>query len=123
LQADEDVVERDGLGAEHVRQPQPRLPPPNIGPHDEAKRLVVRPGLRGWEGEPLVRLRRWIADRVGAMRGRDPAHDPFLALLRRGRVRKKKDDADRNQIHEALHSLSSSIVPHQPPRPASGAFD
>src|SRR5262249_23133805 len=63
-------------------------------------------GLRRGKGEPLVRLRRRIADRVGAVRGRDPAHDPCLALLRRERVRKKKDDADRNQIHEP-HRLSS----------------
>src|SRR5439155_12905188 len=37
LQAHEHVVEGDGLRAEYVAQPQPRLPSPNIGPHDQAK--------------------------------------------------------------------------------------
>src|SRR5262249_38423592 len=82
---------------------------------------VVRPGLRGGKGEPLIRLRRRVADGVGPMRGGDPAHDPCLALLRRERVRKKKDDARRNQKREPPHSLSSRLL--QPaskrPRPAA----
>jgi hypothetical protein len=76
----------------------------------QAKRLVVRPGLRGGKGEPLIRLRRWVADRVGAMRGGDPAHDPRLALLRRERVRKKKEDARHNQKREPPHGLSSRLL-------------
>jgi len=109
LQAHEHVVEGDGLRAEYVAQPQARLPPPNVGPHDQAKRLVVRPGLRGGKGEPLIRLRRWVPDGVGPMRGGDPAHDPCRALLRRERVRKKKDDARYNQKHEPPHGLSSRL--------------
>src|SRR2546430_11926518 len=75
----------------------------------QAKRLVVRPGLRGGKGEPLIRLRRWVADGVGPMRGGDPAHDPCGALLRRERVRKKKEDARHNQKHEPPHRLSSRL--------------
>ena len=108
LQADEDAVEGDRLGAEDVGEAQARLPSPDVRPHDQAEGLVAGAGCRHRKGESLVRLRRGIADRIGALGGGRPAHDPFLALLApRGR-RAAGSRHRQDQTGEPPHGASSS---------------
>ena len=67
LQADIHAVERHGLGAERVAEPDARLAAPQIGPHDQAKCLIPRAGRGIGEGEFLLGLGGRVADGIGAL--------------------------------------------------------
>ncbi|OIQ64599.1 hypothetical protein GALL_538470 [mine drainage metagenome] len=67
LQANIGAVERHWSGAESITEPDAGLAPPQIWPHDQAKRLVPRSGRRVGEGEFLVGLGRRVADGIGPL--------------------------------------------------------
>ena len=104
LQPDIDAVEGDGLGAERVGETQPCLLAPHLRHDDQPERLVARAGLRCRKGEFLHRLRRRIADRVGALHRGGPAGHPFVGGMR-GSGQQSRDDE--SGACSAGHGVSS----------------